>query len=374
MRIAMIGSKGIPASAAQGGGIETHVEELSIRLVERGYQVTVYVRPYANPTHVTHYKRVKLVTLPSLHRKHLDAISHTFISTLHAMCTDAEILHFHGVGPSTLAWIPRIFTPWKKVVVTFHSRDQFHEKWVWFARKYLAFSEWTAVRFPHATIATSHAIKLFCKKAFRSSVWYIPNGVEVPKLSIGSEFVRRLGLEPGKYFYTLSRLVQHKAIEDAIKAFQQIETEMKLVVIGSAAPDEKPYEEMLQKLASRDSRVQMLGRRIGDELEQLITHAYAMVHPSRSEGLSIAVLEAMAHGKLVVMSDIPENLELVDHSGVSYAVGNVPALRDAMNVVLSDARLVEERGSRAREVVKRLYSWDTVVERTEALYSSLVRV
>ena len=118
----------------------------------------------------------------------------------------------------------------------------------------------------------------------------------------------------------------------------------------------------------------MLGRRTGVELEQIIANAYALIHSSRSEGLSVAVLEAMSYGKIVIMSDIPENLELVDHSGVAYGVGNVKELRDAIGWVLSDPQLVKERGHRAREVVKRLYSWGSVVERTEALYSSLVRV
>jgi len=374
MRIAMIGCKGIPAALAQGGGIETHVEELSTRLVERGHEVTVYVRPYANQKHVTEYRGVRIVTLPSWHRKHLDTISHVFVCTVHALYSRNTILHFHGVGPSTLSLIPRILAPWKKVVVTFHARDRFHEKWKWFARTYLAYGEWTAVRFPHATIATSHAIKLFCKKVFGSNVWYIPNGVEIPKLEPGTDRLKDLGIEPGKYFFTLSRLVPHKAIEDAIRAFEGLETDMKLVVLGSASFDDSKYEEILKGLAAKDPRVVMLGRRTGAELEQIIANSYALIHPSRSEGLSVAVLEAMSYGKIVIMSDIPENLELVDHSGVAYEVGNIQRLRDAIGWVLSDPQLVKERGRRAREVVRRLYSWDSVVERTEALYSSLIRV
>lgn len=374
MRIAMIGSKGIPASLAQGGGIETHVEELSVRLAERGHEVTVYVRTYANPANATQYKGVRLVTLPSIRLKHLDTITHVFLSSIHVLFTRASIIHYHAVGPSTLSCIPRIFTPWKRVVVTFHSRDRFHEKWGWIARAYLAYGEWTAVRFPHATIAISHALKLFCKRKFGTDVWYIPNGAEIPKIQQGSDMLKKFGLEPGKYFFTLSRLLPLKAIEDAILAFQKVDTEMKLVILGNASFDTIEYEQMLQGLARKDPRVLMLGRRIGKELQQLISNAYAMIHPSRVEGLSVAVLEAMSHGKLVIMSDIKENLELVDHSGVAYPVGNRTALRDTIAWAISDTDMTVERGQRAREVVKRLYSWDSVVERTEALYSSLVRV
>src|SRR5260221_7652987 len=149
MRIAMIGCKGIPASSAFGGGIETHVEELSTRLAERGHRVTVYVRPYANAEKKKSWKGVRLVTLPTIREKSLDAITHTLISTIHVLFQRVDIIHYHGVGPSTLAWIPRIFKPSARVVVTFHSRDRFHEKWGAFARAYLAYGEWTAVTFPH---------------------------------------------------------------------------------------------------------------------------------------------------------------------------------------------------------------------------------
>ena len=94
-----------------------------------------------------------------------------------------------------------------------------------------------------------------------------------------------------------------------------------------------------------------MGRVIGEELEQLIAHCYAMIHPSRSEGLSIAILEAMSYGRLVVMSDIPANRDLVDHSGLAYPVGSVKKLQDVLQWIISDPVLVRLRGMRALEVV-----------------------
>ncbi len=374
MRIAMIGCKGIPAATSTGGGIESHVEELSTRLVARGHEVTVYVRPYANPENRTEWNGVKLVTLPSWKRKNLDAISHTFLSSIHALFGGFHVFHYHGVGPSTLAFIPRIFAPWKKVVTTFHSRDQFHGKWRWIAKAYLRFGEWTAAAFPHATIAVSHAIQVFCRKRFKKHVWYIPNGVQVPTHSPGSSSLANFGLKPNEYFFTLSRLVPHKSVEDAILAFKNVQTDKKLVVIGTASYDDVHYEKKLHALAEHDPRVLFLGHQVDPALGQLVSNAYSMIHPSRSEGLSVAVLEAMSYGKVVVMSDIPENLELVDHSGISYKVGDVTALRDIIQWLCDDPTIVADRGERARERVKTRYSWESVVERTEALYSSLVKV
>src|SRR5512133_2786655 len=143
MRIAMIGCKGIPTSMARGGGIERHVEELAPRRAAMGHDVTVYVRTYANPRKMGSWKGCHLVTHPSIRTKHLDAITHTFLATIHALSQKYDVIHYHGVGPSTVAWIARVFSPKSKIVVTFHAQDKFRDKWNLFAKLYLAYGEWT---------------------------------------------------------------------------------------------------------------------------------------------------------------------------------------------------------------------------------------
>lgn len=372
MRIAMIGCKGVPAATAQGGGIETHVEALAVGLAERGHRVSVYVRSYANPGHRVTWKGVRLIELPSWHLKNLDAITATFFASIHVLFQPVDVIHYHGVGPSTLAWIPRIFRPGVKVVTTFHSRDRFHEKWGLIARAYLAYGEWTSVAFPHVTIATSHVIKLFCEKMFGANhVQYIPNGVDIPKLHPGTDVLSKIKLKPNEYFFTLSRLVAHKAVDDVIRAFADVKTDKKLVVIGYATFDDVEYERELQRLAAKDPRVMLVGKQQGLALQQLIANSFAMVHASRSEGLSVAILEGMSYAKAVIMSDIPENLELIDHSGLAFPVGKVSALRDVLQAAVDDPTMIEDRGLRARDVVKTLYSWQSVIERTERLYKKL---
>ena len=125
MKIAMIGQKGIPV---RYGGIERHVQELSLKLNKLGHSVFVYTRPYYTNKNLKEFKGVNLISLPSIHTKHLDAISHTFLATLDALRKDYDIIHYHGVGPSLLSWIPRIFKPRVKVVVTFHCIDRRHKK------------------------------------------------------------------------------------------------------------------------------------------------------------------------------------------------------------------------------------------------------
>ena len=85
MRIALIGGRGIPSNY---GGFETFTEELSVRLAERGHQVTVYCRNrYPDPT----YRGVRLIYLPTVRHKYLDTLAHTFLSTFHLLAHRADV-------------------------------------------------------------------------------------------------------------------------------------------------------------------------------------------------------------------------------------------------------------------------------------------
>ena len=102
MRIALLGTRGIPANY---GGFETFAEELSTRLVERGHEVTVYCREkYPEPL----YRGVRLQYLPTIRHKYFDTIAHTAISTWHLLWhrTDTA-LYCNGANAIFTLW-PRL--------------------------------------------------------------------------------------------------------------------------------------------------------------------------------------------------------------------------------------------------------------------------
>lgn len=373
MRIAMIGAKGIPVEAGLSGGIERVVEELAARLAAKKHKVTVYVRPYANQSRRAEWEGVKLITLPCIRLRYIETISHVFFSLIDALFRGYDIIHIHGVGPSTLAWIPRWFAPHAKVIVTFHARDQFHELNHPVARAYLRWGEYTATHWPHATITVSETLQWFCKKEFNKDVYFIPNAVSIPNITnVATDRIKAMGLTPGKYLLGMGRLVQFKAFDIAFRAYKDVKSTMPLAIAGARGYD-APYAAKLTRMARRDDRIRLLGFKSGEDLHQLIAHAYAIVHPSRIEGMSLSVLEGMAYGKLVIMSDIPENREIADHSALCIPVGNVAALQDALQWAIQDPALVYARGARARRFVTAHFSWEPVVKQTEALYRHIAK-
>lgn len=368
MKIAFIGQKGIPA---QSGGIERHVEELSVKLAEQGHQVFVYSRSHYTPKNLRTYKlkNISLISLPSINSKNLDTISHTLISTLHALFKGYDIIHYHGVGPSTLAWIPRIFSR-AKIVSTFHCRDQFHQKWAWFARQYLKFGEWASCKFSHQTIGISQILKKFCNERFNRDTAYIPNGINKPQsidLTVQKEILKKFNLESNKYFLTVARLVKHKGIHYLIRAFNKINTNKKLVIVGDSAHTDD-YVAYLKNLAKHNPNIIFTGAKFGNDLNALFKNAYLYIHPSESEGLPITVLEAMSHEKCVLVSNIPENIEAFAGRGFLFKNKDINNLAQKIKILEQRPELRYEKAQLAKSHVLQNYNWDNIVKDTINLY------
>lgn len=377
MKIAMIGQKGIPAIY---GGIERHVEELSTRLAEGGFDVSVFCRPwYGNKTEekMKVYKGIKLVYLPSLKTKHFDAISHTFLATIYASFGKFDIIHYHGVGPALLSWLPRIFCRKTKVVTTFHCIDRKHQKWGFFAKVILRAGEWAACRFAHETITVSKTLQQYCSEAYDKDTAYVPNGVSVAESFSNqpSGILEKYNLEKDKYLLMVSRLVRHKGAHYLIRAFRELQEkdarfcDLKLVFAGDSVFTDD-YVKELKDLAKEDQNIVFVGFQSGRPLEDLFLNSLAVVHPSESEGLPIAVLEAMSYGKVVLASDIPENMELIKDFGFSFQNKNVRDLTLRLKEVLMCHDL-RERGEEAKKFVADNYNWEHVVSEVKKVYQGV---
>src|SRR5690606_28161136 len=107
------------------------------------------------------------------------------------------------------------------------------------------------------------------------TVEYIPNGVPLPSLDVGSDEVGLLGLQPNRYLLFLGRLVPEKRPEWAIRAFLESNTDDKLVISGGSSST-GAYVESLQTLAKpAGDRILFTGAVYGSLKEQLLGNAKA---------------------------------------------------------------------------------------------------
>lgn len=372
MKIAMIGQKGVPSHF---GGIETHVTELATRLVREGHEVFAYARPWYSKEKSNKFNGINIKLLPSINTKHLDAISHTFLSILHAcFVLRPDVIHIHGVGPSLLSWLPKILRPNAVVISTFHCIDRHHAKWGSIAREALKLGEKMSVRHSDETIAVSKVLTNYIALNYGERVSHIPNGITPVRVSVDDIVLEPFGLRSYGYISMVSRLVKHKGVHTLIDAWKlarsknpQALKDLKLAIVGGSAFTDD-YVEALHKQAEGDDSIVFTGYQTGEALEALFAGSKFIVHPSTSEGLPISVLEAMSYGKAVIASDIPENMEVVKDHGVPFTTGSVDELAETIIELASDDMLTASIGHTAREFVETEYNWDDIGALTLEIY------
>ena len=374
MKIAFIGQKGIPTKS---GGVEKHVENLSRELARLGHEVTVYTRPHYTDKAIRKWDGVTLVSLPSIHTKYLDAITHTFVCTMHALFQDYDVIHYQSIGPSLLSIIPRLLKRKAVVVATFHSRDYYHKKWNGFARKVLLFGERITCTIPEKTIAISRGMTEYARDRYGTEPVFIPNGAEGDPVE-GTGLIRELGLKANRYVLTVSRLVAHKGIHYLVKAFEDLEDTgrlpngFKLVVVGAHA-ETPEYEAYLKMISAGRENILFLGERTGAELAELFTNAAVFVQPSEDEGLSIALLEAMSYGLPIVASDISGNREALDGAGSYFRSKDVESLKQELAYMLNRPDEMAIYGKLARGRAKGTFSWEAIASQTLDVYHDALR-
>lgn len=372
MKIAMIGQKGI---APHAGGIEKHVEEIGSRLVERGHEVDVYCRRHYTRERGT-YRGMKIRLLPAFNTKHLDAISHTLFSALNTLGKRYDIVHFHALGPTTMSFIPRLAG--SKIVSTCHGLDWQREKWGRTARLALRFAEKPTVIFPHQLVTVSKSLADYFQRKYDARPIAIPNGVSIPEeLSAVDIIFQRWQLGPpdgeNEYLLFLSRLVPEKGAHLLIEAFQSLNLKMRLVIAGGASHSDS-YVRRLNEIAKNDDRVIFTGSVTGPIWRELLSNAKLFILPSTLEGLPIVLLEAMAHARPCIASDIPENLEVIKDAasgekyGYDFESGQASALQNKIHECLNNYEDAIEMGKKSRRMVSERFTWDENVNRLEALY------
>ncbi len=374
MRIAMIGQKGMPA---RDGGVERHVHDLAVRLHKSNFDVTVYNRKWYAQPNVSNIEGVQIVQLPTLHTKHLDTIIHTLFATVHAMYHGHDILHYHGIGPSLLSWIPRVFTPRIKVVTTFHSMDRKHEKWGVFAKFMLRLGEYTACKFSHTLIAVSPTIEQYARDVYDKKSSFIPNAVHVQAPLEKKEVLSKWNLQKENYIVMISRLIPHKGAHYLIDAWKQLQTQeftligdKKLVIVGDGYYTDEYVKNLKEKAKGNDSIV-FTGFQNGDTLRTLHSQALFQVHPSDNEGLPICVLEGMSFARPILLSNIPEHRDINGDEEALFQYGSVDDLKEKLTFFLSltDAER-KKKGLLNKKIIEKYYTWDTVAEKIENLYQS----
>ena len=368
MNLALIGTRGVPASYS---GFETCVENLGARLVQRGHAVTVYNRAHHIQYREPLYKGMRLVRMPGIATKHLDTITHTTLSMLHALTQHYDAMIVFIAGNAPLCLIPRTFTR-TRVILNVDGLDWKRQKWGGAARSYLRWSERTASQFAHVVVTDSRRVQDYYRNEYHTETVFIPYGAEVTPRPPG-EVLQRYGLEPQQYVLFVGRLVPENCAHHLVEAWGRIRATtptgaaLKCVIVGDA-PYAADYIQTLKARAEGDPSIVFTGYQFGDAYAELAGNTLIFVETSEVGGTHPALVEAMAFGNCAVVNDTAENLETIGDAGFSYRGElGAEALADRLASLLVQPDVINLYSRLARERALALYTWDSVTDQYEQL-------
>jgi glycosyltransferase involved in cell wall biosynthesis len=363
MRVAILGTRGIPASYS---GFETAAEQLASRLTQRGHEVIVYCRPHVVDSKLKEWKGARLVHLPTVRNKYLDTFTHTFLSAMHAARTlKPDVALFFIAGNSPMCLITRAANI--PTVINVDGLDSDRSKWPAIAKTYLRFAERSAPRWADTALTDSHAVADIFAERYGQRIGVVPYGVEDPG-SEGTQTLERLGLEPRKYVLFVGRLEPENNPHLLVDAFARIPADrardMKLVIVGGA-PYADEYIKQVRRLG--DPRVLFPGYIFGRGYWELQRHAYLFCAPTEVGGTHPVILEALAAGSCVLVNDHAPNVETVGDAGMTFSGSiGVPSLTAQLERLFDEPELVASYREKALERAKR-YSWEAVTDEYEQL-------
>jgi glycosyltransferase involved in cell wall biosynthesis len=265
----------------------------------------------------------------------------------------ADIVHVHGDLPAMLS-MPMLWA--RPSVFTTHGLH--------FSRRHRVGPLMRGVlRAADVTVCTSAAERdeLASLRAGRLEV--VTNGIDLPVPGDPAQARASLELsEDAVVALYLGQLEERKDPRTVVDAAAGVDG-LVLLVAG-----EGPLIDELRARAG--DRLRVLGFR--DDPDRLLAAADVFVMPSRHEGLSFAVLEAMGHGLACVVSDGPGNPEAVGDAGVVVPAGSVEAWHEALAGLAADGERRERLGAAARARVAERFSADAMVVAMGALYAELL--
>ena len=368
MKIAFIGQKGIPTKT---GGVERQVEDLAVSLAKEGHEVFVYARSSYNTEHLKEYCGVKIITVPSINSKNLDAITAPVLACCHSLRHKYDIIHFQSIGPAALIWLTKLFNPRTPIVFTFHCQDYYHQKWGSFAQLFLKWGEKIGNHLADKIIVTSNSLLKYTEAKYHKNPIYIPSSAKINDL-VKADKIKKWGLEKDNYIVYIGRLVRHKGVHYLIKAYQEIKTDKKLVIVGDGAFT-NDYVQELHDLASGNQNIIFTGNQSNQILRELFSNAAIFVQPSESEGLSFSLLEGMSYARPCLVSDIEPNLEALGNAGVSFKSGSAEDLQVKLQDMLDHPENLAAIGIAAQARVIKEYNADNIVKQTLDLYQAVLK-
>ena len=243
-----------------------------------------------------------------------------------------------------------------------------------FAKHYIARA--TAIHFT----ATPEKEGFFSYLKLNNKSFIIPNGIDLSEfknLPDKGSFICKYPILDGKrYILFLGRITPKKGLDILVKAFKSLLQEYENLYLIIAGPDNEVYEEKIKILIKElkiIEKVIFVGMLTGREKISAIIDSEIFILPSYSENFGMAVIEAMACGIPVVISNKVGIYREIEEGRAGVIVDITPeSLYSGIKSLLSNEDLRKEIAIRGKKIVENYYNIDKVADMVIKVYGEIL--
>ncbi len=352
------------------GGLGLHAHEMSCLQAQAGHDITVITdQTYSGQPAFEEkdgYSIIRSNTLLSLFG---NSISFSQLFSLFKRWDSYDIVHAHShlFFSTVLCTLVRMFRSAPLVVTNHGLVSQTAPGWL--QRLYLPTVGKWVFKTADAVICYTRAERdqVVDLGVSPDKIHVIHNGIDT------SVFVPSESSSPKKQILWIGRFTPGKGVDYLLKGFEAFSRKFPdytLVAVGRG-PLRDDFIRMVREMDLED-RVFLRDFTPNRELPGLYQDSSLFVLPSLEEGVPRTILEAMACGRPVVCTALPQLVDIVSGCGMLVPTGDAGAVADALSALVSDPALARNLGQSAREKVVSQYAWDDTVARTLDLYASLL--
>lgn len=203
------------------------------------------------------------------------------------------------------------------------------------------------------TIANSQSLRdLAYKTSSKKKIDIVYNGIDINRYTSGNG----IKISP-QQIIAVGRLNKIKGFDLLIRAVAGIKTPCRLVIAGDGP--EKENLENLAKMLGIEKKVLLPGRLEKEQLIRFYQESAIFCTSSYNEGMSNAMLEAIACGLPIVTTQVGGAAELVNGNGIVVPCGDSFALQEAIETLLENQNRLEQYRNRSLQIAAD-FSWDKI--------------
>lgn len=373
MKIAIVSTRGIPNNY---GGFEEFAVYISVGLVERGHEVTVY-SPHYHPYKESTYKGVRIKHIKSPEQwmgGSLGSFFYDYRSLKDALRNeDFDIIYEAGYTSIIPAFIRFNVKKLRRpiVVTNMDGLEYKRSKYNGAVRRFLAWEEREAVKHSHYLIADNLGIKDYYKEKYGKESKFLAYGADIHD-SYDEAFLEEYGLRRGEYLLVISRQEPDNNVEMAIKGYlaSDLYGRMPMVIVGKTSTKYGQY--LVKEYAEQKDMVRFVGGIYEfDKLNSIRHFSYAYLHGHSVGGTNPSLLEAMAAGCFIIAHDNVFNRAVLGENALFYS--DCEQVRALLNGLPGSMLKYKERFTLQNiEVIRTQYSWQRLIDEHEKYFLEIM--